>query len=454
MLNQHPVKIGLLACGDRVVEITRQLLQDMSFCFRHRVGDKDFTRDRKLPFNRVVVLLLQKSVRSIQAHLNEFFERLHRGLGPFAASASAWTQARSKLRAEAFVELNQKAVLEVVEKGGTDFQVRRWKGHRLLAIDSSLITLPLEKEMGERFGWVECRNQRGACGRYVQGRISVLTDVLNRLALEARLVPWQTGERAMAVEHVQNMKADQVALMDRGYASYELWAHFIARGHGFVCRCPKQSFGAAKELFAKKKGGHSQVVWLYPPNGTMGAARQAGLPEKIQVRFVSVLLPKGELEVLATSLLDEGAYPTQEFSWLYHQRWGIETFYHLLKSRLDLENFTGRTVEAVEQDFHAAIFLSNLETVLTRPAQEQMEQQSQSHQHPKQVNHALCFHALKSRMMELLLSQQPVASVVAELRDLFLANPVSVRPGRTTTRKKVSAWRSYRYQRNVKKIVF
>ena len=42
-----------------------------------------------------------------------------------------------------------------------------------------------------------------------------------------------------------------------------------------------------------------------------------------------------------THLLDEAVYPTECFGELYHGRWGIQTFYGLLKGRLDLGNFTG-----------------------------------------------------------------------------------------------------------------
>jgi Transposase DDE domain len=452
MLNQHPDGIGLMACGLRVVEITRQLIQEVAFCGRHRMSGKDFTRRRSLPFDRVMILLLQKTVRSVQGHLHEFFERLEEGLRP--VTASAWSQARQKLRHTAFIELNEKAIVEVVKGGGTDFVVRRWKGHRLVGMDSSLLTLPCQEEVGREFGWVECRNQEGACGRYAQGRMAVLTDVLNRLALEGLLVPWRQGERDLARQQAQRMEAEDIAIMDRGYASYELWAHLVGRGRKFVCRCARNSFSQVNRLFRQNRAGVSQVVWLHPPDGKMGAVRQEGLREKIQVRLVTVRLPSGELEVLATNLLDAQKYPTKEFAWLYHQRWGVETFYGQLKSRLDLENFTGQSVEAVRQDFHAAIFLSNLETILTRPAQEQLAQQSQSHEHPKQANHAVCFHALKNRLMELLLSQEPIPGVVLQLQELFLANPVSVRPRRKVPRQKVSAWRSYRYQRNVKKSVF
>ena len=57
--------------------------------------------------------------------------------------------------------------------------------------------------------------------------------------------------------------------------------------------------------------------------------------------------------------------PSDDFLALYGLRWGIETFYGLIKTRLTLENFTGLGVEAVKQDFYATLYLSGLESVLT-----------------------------------------------------------------------------------------
>ncbi|MGZ5585334.1 MAG: hypothetical protein ACXWE4_01530 [Methylobacter sp.] len=42
-----------------------------------------------------------------------------------------------------------------------------------------------------------------------------------------------------------------------------------------------------------------------------------------------------------TSLCGETRYPSQGFLELYRLGWGIETFYGLLKTRLELKNFTG-----------------------------------------------------------------------------------------------------------------
>lgn len=440
------------AYSEFIITTIRRVLGEPGFCQRHRGRPQDFTRQRHLGFVRTVVFLMQKTVRSVQLHLHEFFERL--GEDWASVTASAWSQARLKLRHTAFVELNQRAVLEPVYVAGSDFGVERWRGHRLVGIDSSLVHLPNTAEVGREFGWVSCQNQQGACGRYAQGRLSVLTDVLNRLALQTLLVGWETGERALAVEHLSVLEPEDIALLDRGYASYELFARFVAGQRGFVCRCARSSFAVVNRLFAQNQAGQSVTVELRPPNGMVGEVRAAGLPERITVRFVTVRLSTGELEVLATNLLDAAAYEPAALGELYHHRWGIETYYGLLKGRLDLEHFTGRSPEAVRQDVYATIFLSNLESVLTRPTQRQMNGRSSECQHPIRVNRAVSFHALKCHMIELLLSPEPPGQVIQKLQGLFASTPVTVRPERRTPRKKTSAWRSYWFQRHVCKSVF
>jgi IS4 transposase len=72
-----------------------------------------------------------------------------------------------------------------------------------------------------------------------------------------------------------------------------------------------------------------------------------GLPEEITVRFVRVRLSTDEIEVLVTSLLDEEKYTAQMFKELYHLRWGVECFFGVLKERIKMDNFTGKTVISV-----------------------------------------------------------------------------------------------------------
>ena len=435
-----------------VVETIRQLLEDQSFQQRHRRADTDFTRRRELTFENVVVFLLQKTVRSIQAHLHDFFDRL--GRSSQAVTPSAWCQARWKLKDSAFIELNQRAILDLICQPENGFEVRRWKGFRLIGIDSSLIRLPNQEAIGQEFGWVECVNNQGECGRYPQARLSALTDLLNQVVVEGLFVPWSQGERQLAVQHLASLDPQDIAILDRGYCSHELFAHFQTRNRWFVCRCPRSSFAVVNRLFEENREGRSVVATLRVHHESRKAILEAGLPEEITVRFVTVRLSTGELEVLATNLMDETLYPTSDFGPLYHFRWGIETYYGRIKGRLDLENFTGLTPEAVRQDVHSTLFLCNLESVLARSTGDQVCQRAQSLQHPQQINHAVCFHALKSQIIALLVSREPIPQTLAKLRRLFAANPISVRPNRRPTRRKQSAWRSYHYQRNTKKCVF
>jgi hypothetical protein len=185
---------------NEILTQTRQLLADQLFCHQHRINDKAFTRQRHFTFVNSTLFLLQKTLRSIQLHLHSFFETLGQscpGLTP-----AAWSRARLKLRHTAFTALNDEAILEVVYRDPAHPQLRLWQGHRLVAIDSSLQRLPNQEKLGQEFGWVECTNQTGETGRYPQGRLSALTDVLNRLAIQTFFEPWTKGERELAIAHI------------------------------------------------------------------------------------------------------------------------------------------------------------------------------------------------------------------------------------------------------------
>jgi len=430
----------------------RQQLVQSDLVVRHRRDPKDFTRECMLTFPRVMVFVLQKSLKSLQSRLHEFFWEL---AGPNAPTveASAFTHARAKLKASAFVELNQ-TVLQTVYASDDAGLVKRWHGHRLLAVDSSLMRLPSHASVGKVFGWVQCANHRGLQERYPQGRVSVLYDVLNEVALDFCLVGSKVAETELAHEHLAHVQPDDVLLTDRGYTGYGWLVAIRARGAHFVSRCSKGSFAAVQQLFARNEENVSVEVTLCAPRDTRAECLERGWPLELRVRLVTVRLPSGELEVLATSLLDAAAYPIEALAAVYWQRWGEETYYGRLKGRWDLEHGSGKTAEAVQQDFAATVFLSNMESVLIGPAQAQLEVKMAHRSQPVQVNRAVSVHALKYRLIELLSASVPIEQVLDELTQAFQANPISERPGRNVPRRKFSPSRSYHYQRRVKKISF
>ena len=60
---------------------------------------------------------------------------------------------------------------------------------------------------------------------------------------------------------------------------------------------------------------------------------------------------------------------------LYECRWKIEEGYKLLKARVELENFSGKTALAVKQDFFAKIFMMSLSAILAFPIEERIKKE-------------------------------------------------------------------------------
>jgi hypothetical protein len=135
----------------QLVNTTKKLLKDDEFKSLHRTSPKVFLRERKLTFSLVILLIMQKTMKSLQLLLNEVFGQLD--LDP--ATNSAFTQARRHLKHTAFIELNQKAI---VAEYYQDETYQRYQGFRLLAIDGSKIRLPDSREIQEVFGTIKTTN--------------------------------------------------------------------------------------------------------------------------------------------------------------------------------------------------------------------------------------------------------------------------------------------------------
>jgi len=95
-------------------------------------------------------------------------------------------------------------------------------------------------------------------------------------------------------------------------------------------------------------------------------------------------LPSGEIETLLTNLFE---ISTEELPELYAKRWGIETAYGRLKNIVCLENFSGRTENAIMQDFWASIVLMISIAVFQKEANEKIgkEQCKKENKHQYQV---------------------------------------------------------------------
>jgi hypothetical protein len=72
--------------------------------------------------------------------------------------------------------------------------------------------------------------------------------------------------------------------------------------------------------------------------------------------------------------------PSQYNQPIYHYRWNEEEAYKLLKSRIELENFPGKTARAVKQDFHARVFLMTLCAAYAHPIEDKVVEEYKADQ--------------------------------------------------------------------------
>lgn len=378
----------------------KSVINRPEFVERHRQSEKDFTRQRWLTFLTVVFFLLNMIKRAIQDELDEFFKLIQSGqVAQRVVTKSAFSQARQKLKYTAFVELNAAQVSYFYQH----FEPQSWHGLRLLAMDGSMADLPNTVTICDHFGvW-----RPAAGGECPKARVSQLFDVLNKVTIEALIAPKAQGERTLAGQHCQHLDPTDLVLLDRGYPAFWLFRAIVAQGAHFCARMSLTEWQVVRHFVAS--GQKEQIVWLRPGYQARKACQARHLPiEPLQLRLVRVDLDNGEVIVLATSLLNLMAFPYPCFTDLSLHRWPIETDYRHLKTRLEVENWTGLTVSAIYQDFHATVFTKNLTAILTQPAQQVLIQHNSTKQYQYQVNMANLFSKMKDTVLLLFYSANPL----------------------------------------------
>lgn len=432
------------------LEQIRKMIRSQEFKERHRTKAKYFTRERVLTFERVFMLIVQKSAKAIQLVLNEFLTKLSVGV----VSKSAYSQARQHLSHRAFIELNKKGVVDVMYKEG---QYQRFGKYRLLAVDGSKVILPDNEGIYEAFGRVKrTSGKKGVkgSGYYSYAQASVLYDVLNDIALDSLFEAGRSYEVDLAERHLEHSQDDDLLVFDRNYLSYRWLATLHKNKRHFVIRCQKNSFRAVKNMFNQEEIA-SQIVTLKVPPSKRGEIQKRDLPQQLTLRLIRLVLDDGTVEVLITDLLDEQKYPTTDFGYIYNLRWGVENFYGRLKTRLILQNFSGTSVEAVKQDFFASVLISSLETLFTDEADTILQERSIHTKHSYQVNHAVSFNAIKNQVFQLFYDPfSDLVSLCQRLTQLFLTDPTCIRPLRQVPRRSPNYYKRYVFHRHKRKVCF
>jgi hypothetical protein len=261
-------------------------------------------------------------------------------------------------------------------------------------------------------------------------------DLLNHLALDARLQACCSDETIGALSMIDDLTANDLIITDRGFVSYQYMATCLHNQRQFLTRAPKPMYTELQAL-ARASPEKSAQATIAMPYHHRAAMQALGLPETITMRCVLIDLPTGEEEVLFTSLLDSERYPSEDFGDIYRLRWNEETYFDRVKNVMNIEMFSGLSEESIHQDFWATLLVSNMETVFSADAQAILDAKPAENFYRQQVNHAVAFSTLRREVMELVLSpEHSTDALLAQLTILFLQTPVPRRPNRSFPRTK------------------
>ncbi len=355
--------------------------------------------------------------RSLQIECNLIGEYLK----TTPVSKQAFSKARYKMSYTSFQELNRQVLKEIYKDDAEGL----WYGYRVFGVDGSTLRLPNSTELEEYFG----RHQRGAeqSGQGpIVARISEVVELTTGIIVDAEIMPWSSGERAIAKEHIRSVttlfhelqQPQQLFLFDRGYASRELMQTILNANANFMFRM-QRSFNSKIDE-AVNNGKDSIDIQLWPDMPTM--------------RLIIRRLPSNEMCVLLTSIMDTSILDDAFFK-LYWMRWtGCEEGYKKQKIALELENFSGMGLEVVHQEFWATVLAVNLFQIQCLEEEGAWNVEDP----PKErINRSVVFGSLRHVIFSTIIGDISVEEFHQKFLLVARRSKIKVRPGRLYSRENV-----------------
>jgi len=405
-----------------IIKQTKERVEDDIFLNTHRLKDTYFTRSSgKMRFSEAIYFILKGIKKTLQIELDNWFWNQ----GRESMTKQSFSELRQKISPQAFVELNDIFVSQFYEDS-----YKKYKGFRLLAIDGSITEIPNTELNREYFGYYH--NQ--SSWKQSRAMATVIYDVENDIIVESDIRSWKSAERAVAMELIERLEEKNIKnnlfLFDRGYPSVEMF-NFLAERH-------------AKYLIrVKNKKFHKKIDDITDEDKLITLENCV---EKLRV--INVTLSTGETEKLITNIYDE-SFTTNDFKELYFKRWGIETKYSQLKSRYELENFSGCLPIAIEQDFYANIYLSNMLALAKDEANEKVKKEKKNLKYEYKVNTNIFVGKMIPMLVCVFLEEDSDkrGKLYVKVMKSIEKNIVPIRPDRSFPRREPSRKTKYPYTR-------
>lgn len=328
---------------------------------------KDFSRNRKLGFKRLLLMLLTMEGDCIKEELYRYF-----GRSTDTPSKAAFYKQRKKVKEDAFRSL----LVSFTQK----CQKKLLKGkYSLVACDGSAADIFRNPDDSDTFFEPNGKSTRGFNQIHINAFFSVLDKKFTDLLIQPAR---KRNEYSAFCQMVDRSESDTpvIYLCDRGYASYNAFAHVIESGQFFVMRCTDDKtekilgfpldniqqldYHVERILSrsqSKKKRLHPEQEEQYRfvcKNVPMDYITQGHPEYRLSLRIIRIELSDSCYENLITNL-PELDFDFDDLKDLYHLRWDEETSFRDLKYPLCLKAFHSQKYEYIIQEVWARAILYN-----------------------------------------------------------------------------------------------
>lgn len=331
--------------------------------------DRDFTRNRKLSFKKMLLMLISMGGNSIHKELLDFFS-----YDINTATSSAFVQQRNKILLYALEFLFHKFTHSFPN-------TKKFNGHRLLAVDGSTLHIATNPDDSDTY-FVNNEGENG----YNLLHLNALFDLCGKFYEAAHIQPRRQMNEHRALTSMVDCSdiPDHVIIVaDRGYESYNNIAHIEKKGWNYVIRI-KNTGGIISKVKLPDSDEFDINVSLHltrrqtneiksqpdkyrfmPSNVNFDYLEQRSKEYyPISFRIVRFKLTVDTYETLITNL-DPFAFPVKMLKEVYKKRWGIETSFRELKYAIGLVHFHAKKVEYIMQEVYARMIMYNFSMMIT-----------------------------------------------------------------------------------------
>lgn len=276
----------MLKYGYKGLTKVKRTVDSNGFKEKWRKAIKDFTRKRKMDFVKLIHYILNKRGLSTNMEINNFFYKIDEDTD---MTAQALLDQRLKLKAEAFVELNE-VYLKGFYSEYRDKGVKDYKGYILKAIDGTDFEIPNTERSKDAFGRVKGKKEESI----PRASVSMCYDVLNGYIIDVIPEKYRTNEKDMAKRHIIKDQEitenyNSIYIMDRNYMSMDFLTFLLKNNIKFLIRLNIRYFKQETEKMKTKDEiieiAHTKER-MRKDNFTDEETRKYAKENKIEVRVV------------------------------------------------------------------------------------------------------------------------------------------------------------------------